>query len=46
MIADRFVAKVVPLVGHEPTFTTVISGLSLASLKPSTSGVAVVGADR
>ncbi|HEU0049257.1 MAG TPA: hypothetical protein VFQ43_16840 [Nitrososphaera sp.] len=46
MIADRFVAKVVPLVGHEPTFTSVISGLNLASLKLSTAGVALVGVDR
>jgi hypothetical protein len=47
LIPDRRVpgvAKVVPLVGHEPTFTSMISGLSLASLKSSTPGVALVGA--
>jgi len=46
MIADRFVAKVVPLVGHEPTFTSVISVLNLASLSNLPAGVALVGVDR
>jgi phosphohistidine phosphatase SixA len=33
------------LVGHEPDFTTVISGLTGASLKLAKAGVALVDAD-
>jgi len=38
----RHRAKVLMLVGHEPDFTTVISGLSGASLKLSKAGVALL----
>ena len=44
-ILKRHRAKVIMLVGHEPDFTTVISGLTGASLKLSKAGVALVEMD-
>ena len=44
-ILKRHRAKVIMLVGHEPDFTTVISGLTGASLKLSKAGVALVDVD-
>ena len=41
----RHRSKVLTLVGHEPDFTTVISGLTGASLKLSKAGVAMVDID-
>jgi len=41
----RHRSKVLMLVGHEPDFTTVISGLTGASLKLSKAGVAMVDVD-
>jgi phosphohistidine phosphatase len=44
-IVKRHHAKALMLVGHEPDFTTVLSGLTGASLKLSKAGVALVDAD-
>jgi phosphohistidine phosphatase len=44
-VLKRHRAKVLMLVGHEPDFTTVISGLTGGSLKLSKAGVALVDAD-
>jgi phosphohistidine phosphatase SixA len=44
-ILKRHRAKSIMLVGHEPDFTTVISGLTGASLKLSKAGVALVDVD-
>jgi len=44
-ILKRHRAKVLVLVGHEPDFTTVISGLTGASLKLSKAGVTLVDMD-
>jgi phosphohistidine phosphatase len=44
-ILKRHRAKVLMLVGHEPDFTNVISGLTGASLKLSKAGVALVDVD-
>jgi phosphohistidine phosphatase len=44
-IFKRHRAKAIMLVGHEPDFTTVISGLTGASLKLSKAGFALVDAD-
>jgi len=44
-VLKRHRAKVLMLVGHEPDFTTVISGLTGASLKLSKAGVALVDVD-
>jgi phosphohistidine phosphatase SixA len=41
----RHRANVLMLVGHEPDFTNVISGLTGASLKLSKAGVALVDVD-
>ncbi len=44
-LLTRHHSKVVMLVGHEPDFTTVISGLTGASLKLSKAGVALLDVD-
>jgi len=44
-ILKRHPAKAMMLVGHEPDFTSVISGLTGASLKLSKAGVALVDTD-
>ena len=44
-VLKRHPAKALMLVGHEPDFTTVISGLTGASLKLSKGGVALVDVD-
>ena len=44
-VLKRHRAKVLMLVGHEPDFTNVISGLTGASLKLSKAGVALLDAD-
>ena len=44
-VLKRHRAKVLMLVGHEPDFTTVISGLTGGSLKLSKAGVALVDAN-
>ena len=44
-VLKRHRAKVLMLVGHEPDFTTAISGLTGGSLKLSKAGVALVDAD-
>jgi len=44
-VLKRHHAKVLMLVGHEPDFTNVISGLSGASLKLSKAGVALLEVD-
>jgi len=44
-ILKRHPAKAIMLVGHEPDFTSVISGLTGASLKLSKAGVALVDTD-
>jgi phosphohistidine phosphatase len=44
-VLKRHRAKVLMLVGHEPDFTNVISGLTGASLKLSKAGVALVDID-
>jgi len=44
-VLKRHDAKALMLVGHEPDFTTVISGLTRASLKLSKGGVALVDVD-
>ena len=44
-VLKRHPAKALMLVGHEPDFTTVISGLTRASLKLSKGGVALVDVD-
>ena len=44
-VIKRHHAKTLMLVGHEPDFTTVISGLTGASLKLSKAGVALVDVD-
>src|SRR5438477_8351642 len=44
-VLKRHRAKVLMLVGHEPDFTNVISGLTGASLKLSKAGVALIDAD-
>src|SRR3989440_10589324 len=44
-VLKRHRAKSLMLVGHEPDFTTVISGLTGRSLKLSKAGVALVDAD-
>jgi len=44
-VLKRHHAKVFMLVGHEPDFTNVISGLSGASLKLSKAGVALLEVD-
>ena len=44
-VVKRHHAKTLMLVGHEPDFTTVISGLTGASLKLSKAGVALVDVD-
>jgi len=44
-VLKRHRSKVLMLVGHEPDFTTVISGLTGASLKLSKAGVALVDTD-
>ena len=44
-IFKRHCTKAIMLVGHEPDFTTVISGLTGASLKLSKAGIALVDAD-
>ncbi len=45
VVLKRHRAKVLMLVGHEPDFTTVISGLTGATLKLSKGGVALVDVD-
>lgn len=45
IVLKRHRSKVLMLVGHEPDFTTVISGLTGASLKLSKAGVALLDAD-
>ena len=44
-ILKRHHAKVLMLVGHEPDFTTIISGLTGASLKLSKAGFALLDVD-
>jgi phosphohistidine phosphatase SixA len=44
-VVKRHRANVLMLVGHEPDFTNVISGLTGASLKLSKAGVALVDVD-
>jgi len=44
-VLKRHRAKVLMLVGHEPDFTNVISGLTGASVKLSKAGVALVDVD-
>jgi phosphohistidine phosphatase SixA len=44
-VLKRHHAKTLMLVGHEPDFTTVVSGLTGASLKLSKAGVALVDVD-
>jgi len=44
-VLKRHCAKVLMLIGHEPDFTNVISGLTGASLKLSKAGVALLAAD-
>jgi phosphohistidine phosphatase SixA len=44
-VVKRHRANVLMLVGHEPDFTNVISGLTGASLKLSKAGVALVEVD-
>jgi len=44
-VLKRHQAKNLMLVGHEPDFTTVISGLTGASLKLSKGGVALLDVD-
>jgi phosphohistidine phosphatase SixA len=44
-VLKRHRAKVLMLVGHEPDFTSVISGLTGASLKLSKAGVALLDVD-
>jgi len=44
-VLKRHPAKALMLVGHEPDFTTIISGLTGASLKLSKAGVALVDVD-
>ncbi len=44
-VLKRHHAKVLMLVGHEPDFTNVISGLTGASLKLSKAGVALLDVD-
>jgi phosphohistidine phosphatase len=44
-VVKRHRAESLMLVGHEPDFTTVISGLTGASLKLSKAGVALLDAD-
>src|SRR5436190_20017000 len=44
-VLKRHRAKILMLVGHEPDFTTVISGLTGGSLKLSKAGVALLDAD-
>src|SRR6266567_1894462 len=44
-VVKRHHAKALMLVGHEPDFTTVISGLTGASLKLSKAGVALLDVD-
>jgi phosphohistidine phosphatase len=44
-VLKRHRAKVLMLVGHEPDFTNIISGLTGASLKLSKAGVALVDID-
>jgi phosphohistidine phosphatase len=44
-VLKRHRAKVLMLVGHEPDFTNVISGLTGASLKLSKAGVALLDVD-
>ena len=44
-VLKRHRAKVLMLVGHEPDFTNIISGLTCASLKLSKAGVALLDVD-
>ena len=44
-VLNRHRSKVLMLVGHEPDFTTVISGLTGASLKLSKAGLALLDVD-
>jgi phosphohistidine phosphatase SixA len=44
-VVKRHRANILMLVGHEPDFTNVISGLTGASLKLAKAGVAVVDVD-
>jgi phosphohistidine phosphatase len=44
-VLKRHRAKILMLVGHEPDFTNIISGLTGASLKLSKAGVALVDVD-
>ena len=44
-VLKRHRAKVLMLVGHEPDFTNIISGLTCASLKLSKAGVALLDID-
>ena len=44
-VLKRHHAKALMLVGHEPDFTTIISGLTGASLKLSKAGIALVDVD-
>ena len=44
-VVNRHRANILMLVGHEPDFTNVISGLTGASLKLSKAGVALVDVD-
>jgi len=44
-VVKRHRANILMLVGHEPDFTNVISGLTGASLKLSKAGVALVEVD-
>jgi phosphohistidine phosphatase len=44
-VLKRHRAKILMLVGHEPDFTSIISGLTGASLKLSKAGVALVDVD-
>ena len=45
-VLKRHRAKVLMLVGHEPDFTSIISGLTGASIKLSKAGVALLDIDR
>jgi phosphohistidine phosphatase len=45
IVVKRHRANILMLVGHEPDFTNVISGLTGASLKLSKAGVALVDVD-
>jgi phosphohistidine phosphatase len=44
-VLKRHRAKILMLIGHEPDFTSIISGLTGASLKLSKAGVALVDVD-